>query len=70
MEKKKDQFFLGKADATKPVISVIMKRNLGNRRVQPALVCISALLMFSVCAYVLHLRDKQAMANRAAVVKK
>ena len=58
------------ADPTKPVISVIMKRNLGNRRVQPALVCLSALLMFSACAYLLHLRDKQSMANRAAIVKK
>jgi hypothetical protein len=58
------------ADPTKPVISVIMKRNLGNRRVQPALVCISAFLLFSACAYLLHLRDKQSMANRAAVVKR
>jgi hypothetical protein len=58
------------ADPTKPAISVIMKRNLGNRRVQPALVCISALLLFSACAYLLHLRDKQSMANRAAVVKR
>ena len=58
------------ADPSKPVISVIMKRNLGNRRVQPALVCLSSLLLFSACAYLLHLRDKQSMANRAAIVKK
>jgi len=58
------------ADTTKPVISVIMKRNLGNRRVQPALVCLASLLLFGACARLLHLRDKQSMANRAAIVEK
>ena len=58
------------ADTTKPVISVIMKRDLGNRRFKPALTAVSSLLLFSACAYVLHLRDKQSMANRAAIVKK
>ena len=58
------------ADPAKPVMSVIMKRDLGNRRFKPAMVCISALLLFSACAYLLHLRDKQSMANRAAIVKR
>jgi hypothetical protein len=31
---------------------------------------IASLLLFSACAYVLHLRDKQSMTNRAAIVKK
>ncbi|MEO5837689.1 MAG: hypothetical protein ABIQ73_22955 [Acidimicrobiales bacterium] len=58
------------ADPTKPVISVIMERDLGNRRFQPALTTVASLLLFSACAYLLHLRDKQSMANRAAIVKK
>ena len=57
-------------DPTKPVISVIMERDLGNRRFQPAMTTIASLLLFAACAYVLHLRDKQSMANRAAIVKK
>jgi len=35
------------ADPTKPVISVIMKRDLGNRRFKPALTAVSSLLLFS-----------------------
>ena len=58
------------ADPTKPVISVIMERDLGNRRFKPAMTTIASLLLFAACAYVLHLRDKQSMANRAAIVKK
>ncbi|MEO8695173.1 MAG: hypothetical protein ABI658_16730 [Acidimicrobiales bacterium] len=58
------------ADATKPVISVIMERDLGNRRFKPAMTTVASLLLFSACAYLLHLRDKQSMANRAAIVKK
>jgi hypothetical protein len=58
------------ADPTKPVISVIMERDLGNRRFKPALTTVASLLLFSACAYLLHLRDKQSMANRAAIVKK
>lgn len=58
------------ADPTKPVISVIMERDLGNRRFKPALTTVASLLLFGACAYLLHLRDKQSMANRAAIVKK
>jgi hypothetical protein len=57
-------------DPNQPVISVIMKRDLGNRRFKPAMVAVASLLLFSACAYLLHLRDKQSMANRAALVKK
>jgi len=58
------------ADPNQPVVSVIMKRNLGNRRFQPAMVAIASFLLFSAFAYLLHLRDKQSMANRAALEKK
>jgi hypothetical protein len=58
------------ADPTKPVISVIMERDLGNRRFKPAMTTIASFLLFSACAYLLHVRDKQSMANRAALVKK
>ena len=58
------------ADPSQPVISVIMERDLGNRRFKPALTTIASLLLFGACAYLLHLRDKQSMANRAALVKK
>jgi hypothetical protein len=53
------------ADTTKPVISVIMERDLGNRRFKPAMTAVASLLLFGAGAYVLHLRDKQSMANRA-----
>ena len=58
------------ADPSQPVISVIMERDLGNRRFKPAMTTIASLLLFGACAYLLHLRDKQSMANRAALVKK
>jgi hypothetical protein len=52
-------------DPSKPVISVIMERDLGNRRFKPAMTTIASLLLFGACAYLLHLRDKQSMAARA-----
>jgi hypothetical protein len=58
------------ADPDQPVISVIMERDLGNRRFKPAMTTLASLLLFGACAYLLHLRDKQSMANRAAIVKK
>ena len=58
------------ADPTQPVISVIMERDLGNRRFKPAMTTVASLLLFGACAYLLHLRDKQSMANRASLVKK
>jgi hypothetical protein len=57
-------------DPAQPVISVIMERDLGNRRFKPAMTAVASLLLFSACAYMLHVRDKQSMANRAALVKK
>lgn len=54
------------ADTEQDVISVIMVRNLGNKRFKPAMVTIGSLFLFIATTYVLHLRDKQSMANRAA----
>lgn len=53
-------------DPDSPVISVIMERDLGNKRLYPFLTALGALLLFIVCATMLHYRDKEAMARRAA----
>ncbi len=53
-------------DEAEPVISVIMVRDLGDRRVPPALFTIGSLLIFLALCYVLHTRDKELMRRRAA----
>lgn len=53
------------ADPTKPVISVIMVRDLGNKRLKPALLMIGSFAMFSALCLMMHERDKLAMAKRA-----
>ena len=50
-----------------PVVSVILVRDLGALRREPALVALSSLALFSVCASTLHRRDKEAMRVRAEV---
>jgi len=50
-----------------PVVSVILVRDLGALRREPALVALSSLALFSVCASTLHRRDKEAMKARAEV---
>lgn len=57
-------------DQSQPVISVIMERDLGSRRLNPALFTIGSLLIFSVFATMLHYRDKESMARRAALAGK
>ncbi len=54
------------SDTGQDVISVILERNLGNKRFKPAMVTIGSLFLFIATTYVLHVRDKQSMANRAA----
>ncbi len=54
------------ADATKPVISVIMVRDLGDRRLKPALVTLGSLAIFSALCLFLHERDKLVWQRRAA----
>lgn len=53
------------ADEDAPIRSVIMVRDLGHRRLPPALICIGSFGMFALMAYLLHSRDKAAIANRA-----
>jgi hypothetical protein len=57
-------------DPNQPVISVVMERDLGSRRLNPALICIGSLLLFSAFATMLHYRDKESMARRAALAEK
>jgi hypothetical protein len=55
-------------DPSQPVYSVIMERDLGFRRLRPAIVTIVSLILFLICVTLLHYRDKEAMA-RLAVAK-
>ncbi len=51
-------------DPSAPVVSVIMVRDLGAVRENPAVVCICFALIFGITVYSLHTRDKEAMAQR------
>ena len=51
-------------DQEEPVVSTIMVRDLGTRRLRPALVTIGSLIIFLALCYWLHLRDKELMAKR------
>jgi hypothetical protein len=52
-------------DESAPITTVIMVRDLGHRRLPPALICVTSFVMFAVFAYLLHSRDKAATFNRA-----
>ncbi len=54
------------ADEDKPVVSVVMVRNLGNLRFVPAMIALGSFLIFCALCYMLHERDKVVTANRAA----
>ncbi len=56
-------------DPDKPVISVIMIRNLGNLRLKPALVTLGSLAVFAALCMLLHERDKLALEQRATPAK-
>lgn len=53
-------------DESQPVISVILERDLGNKRLPPVLVTIGSAIIFGVTCNVMHRRDKAVMAARAA----
>ena len=53
-------------DGSKPVISVIMIRDLGNLRLKPALVTLGSLCIFGALCLFLHERDKMAWRQREA----
>jgi hypothetical protein len=55
-----------KPDKTQPVISVILERDLGDKRLPPFLLASGSAIIFGVLCNVLHRRDKLVMAARAA----
>ena len=54
-----------KADPTKPVISVVFVRDIGNERVIPFLYFVICASLFILSAWALHNRDKTLMKNKA-----
>ena len=46
------------ADPSQPVVSVIMVRDIGEKRLPAAMVTVISLVLFLICAYMLHRRDK------------
>ncbi len=53
-------------DTSRPHEYVYMIRDLGNKRVPAAQICILSLIVFLLLCWLLHNRDKRVMANRAA----
>jgi len=54
------------ADPTQPIVSVIMERDLGDKRLPPFLLAVGSATILGVICNVLHRRDKAVMAARAA----
>jgi len=52
-------------DENAQIITVVLQRNLGNKRFIPAMFTIFNGILFAVFAWMLHNRDKRAMATRA-----
>ena len=52
-------------DEDQPVISVIMERNLGDRRFPAAMITIGSGSIFALLCYLLHLRDKRVSEHLA-----
>jgi hypothetical protein len=55
---------LPKADESQPVVSVIMERDLGQRRTPGALLAVASGIMFGLLCVSLHRRDLRAMQAR------
>lgn len=53
-------------DPSKPLTSVVLTRDLGNVRLPPFMLFVSSGVIFGVLLSILHRRDKEAMAARAA----
>ena len=53
-------------DPSKPVTSVVLLRDLGNVRLPPFMLFVSSAVIFGALLSILHRRDKEAMAARAA----
>jgi hypothetical protein len=56
-----------KADPSKPVVSVIMERNLGDRRFPGAMLALFSGIMFTVLCVQLHRRDQRVAEVRSLV---
>ena len=54
-----------KVDPSADPVAVVMLRDLGKRRLHPAVFTIASLLIFGLLVNQLHVRDKEAMAKRA-----
>jgi hypothetical protein len=54
-----------RVDEESPVVSVLMVRDLGALRREPAAVAICSIALFGVCVWTLHRRDLEAMRARA-----
>jgi hypothetical protein len=54
------------ADPTKPIVSVILIRDLGARRLPSVTLALASAIIFGVTCNVLHRRDKAVAAARAA----
>ena len=56
-----------RADPARPIKTVVLIRDLGNRRLPPAIITLTSLLLFGLTCNALHRRDKLAQHNRALV---
>ena len=54
------------ADETQPVISVVMERDLGSKRLPPVAIALASAIIFGITCNVLHRRDKAVTEARAA----
>jgi hypothetical protein len=54
------------ADPSSPPIAVVLLRDLGAKRLYPAVFTISCGILFGLVCYQLHVRDKEATARRLA----
>jgi len=54
------------ADPTQPLVSVVMKRDVGSKRLPSAMIALGAFLLFALTCERLHAHDKASLARRAA----
>lgn len=53
-------------DETQPIVSVVMERDLGSKRLPPVAIALASAIIFGVTCNVLHRRDKAVTEARAA----
>jgi uncharacterized membrane protein len=53
-------------DETQPVISVVMERDLGSKRLPPVAIALASAIIFGITCNVLHRRDRAVTEARAA----